>query len=49
MFAFMIYTTYLARLINSDLPDESKRPGMYVAVGPAGMCSTSQACLKIPY
>lgn len=36
MFAFMIFTIYLTRLINSDLPVESKRPAMFVAVGPAG-------------
>lgn len=41
MFAFLIYTIYLTRLINSDIPDESKRPGMYVAVGPAGTSSRS--------
>lgn len=30
------YTVYFTRLINSKLPTESKRPGMFVAVGPAG-------------
>lgn len=34
--AFFMYTLYFTRLINSPLPEESKRPGMYVAVGPAG-------------
>jgi len=34
--AFIMYTLYFTRLINTDLPEESKRPGMYVAVGPAG-------------
>lgn len=37
--AFFMYTLYFTRLINSKLPEEPKRPGMYVAVGPAGMCS----------
>lgn len=36
LFAYMIYTIYLTRLISSGLPDESTRPGMYVSVGPAG-------------
>lgn len=35
--AFIMYTLYFTRLINSELPEESKRPGMYVAVGPAGL------------
>jgi tellurite resistance protein TehA-like permease len=37
MFGIFIYSLWIARLTNSDLPDESQRPGMYVAVGPAGM------------
>lgn len=36
LFAYMIYTIYLARLISSGLPNPSTRPGMYVSVGPAG-------------
>lgn len=36
LFAYMIYTIYLARLISSGLPGESTRPGMNVSVGPAG-------------
>lgn len=35
--ALIMYTIYVTRLINSDLPEPSKRPAMYVAVGPAGM------------
>lgn len=38
--AFIMYTIYITRLINRDLPDEPKRPGMYVAVGPAGKHSS---------
>ncbi|KAL6705716.1 hypothetical protein ACN47E_006505 [Coniothyrium glycines] len=33
--AFTMLTIYVTRLVNSDLPEGSKRPGMYVAVGPA--------------
>ncbi|KAK4542600.1 hypothetical protein LTR36_006648 [Oleoguttula mirabilis] len=41
MFAFLIYSLYLTRLINSELPEEPKRPAMYIAVGPAAYtCST---------
>jgi tellurite resistance protein TehA-like permease len=36
MIAFIMYTIYFTRLINSDIPEEHKRVGMYVAVGPAG-------------
>jgi tellurite resistance protein TehA-like permease len=34
--AFIMYTIYVTRLVNSELPEPDKRPGMYVAVGPAG-------------
>lgn len=34
--AFIMYTVYVTRLINSELPEPSKRPAMFVAVGPAG-------------
>lgn len=37
--AFIMYTIYITRLINSDIPEEPKRAGMYIAVGPAGMCT----------
>lgn len=33
--AFTMLTIYVTRLVNSDLPEGPKRPGMYVAVGPA--------------
>jgi tellurite resistance protein TehA-like permease len=36
MIAFIMYTIYFTRLINSDIPEEPKRAGMYIAVGPAG-------------
>jgi tellurite resistance protein TehA-like permease len=35
--AFMLYTLYVTRLTGGLLPGESKRPGMFVSVGPAGM------------
>ncbi|KAK6209276.1 hypothetical protein LQW54_006380 [Pestalotiopsis sp. IQ-011] len=43
--AFIMYTVYFTRLINSKLPTESKRPGMFVAVGPAGYTSNTLAAL----
>jgi tellurite resistance protein TehA-like permease len=45
MFAFMIYTIYLTRLINSEIPNEPKRPGMYIAVGPASYTSNTLVAL----
>jgi tellurite resistance protein TehA-like permease len=36
MLSLFIYAVYLTRLIQHNLPDPSKRPGMYIAVGPAG-------------
>lgn len=42
--AFIMYTVYFTRLINSQLPEPSKRPGMFVAVGPAGTCSAPFRC-----
>ncbi|RYP48812.1 hypothetical protein DL769_011161 [Monosporascus sp. CRB-8-3] len=40
-----MYTVYCARLARSRLPEESKRPGMSVAVGPAGYTSATLAAL----
>ncbi|KAH7217792.1 voltage-dependent anion channel [Fusarium oxysporum] len=34
MLALFIYAVYLSRLIQHKLPDASKRPGMFIAVGP---------------
>ena len=45
MFAFFIYTIYITRLINSDLPEAPKRPGMYVAVGPAAYTASTLVVL----
>ena len=36
MIAFVMYTIYFTRLVNSAMPIEPKRFGMYVAVGPPG-------------
>ncbi|KAK3064908.1 hypothetical protein LTS18_002768 [Coniosporium uncinatum] len=46
MTAFIMYTIYFTRLINSDL-SESKRPGMYVAVGPAAYTSNTLVALGV--
>lgn len=36
MIAFLMYGLYIARLVAHELPAPPKRPGMFVAVGPAG-------------
>lgn len=41
MLALIMYTVYITRLINSELPEEPKRPAMYVAVGPAAYTSNA--------
>ncbi|KAJ4338605.1 hypothetical protein N0V95_008006 [Ascochyta clinopodiicola] len=33
--AYFVLTIYVTRLVNSNLPEPSKRPAMYVATGPA--------------
>ncbi|PVH95760.1 hypothetical protein DM02DRAFT_731654 [Periconia macrospinosa] len=37
--ALIMYTIYVTRLINSELPEPSKRPAMFVAVGPSDLKS----------
>lgn len=41
MVAFMQYTLVMQRLMTSALPAPAARPGMYVAVGPAGYTSAA--------
>lgn len=41
MIAFLMFGLYIARLVQHELPDAPKRPGMFVAVGPAGEFSRS--------
>ena len=43
--AFFMYGLYFTRMINSKLPEESERPGMYVAVGPAAYTSNTLVAL----
>ncbi|KAJ4299670.1 hypothetical protein N0V90_004916 [Kalmusia sp. IMI 367209] len=43
--ALFMYTIYVTRLINSDLPEPSKRPAMYVAVGPAAYTANTLVAL----
>ncbi|CAI6303458.1 unnamed protein product [Periconia digitata] len=43
--AFIMLTIYVTRLINSELPGTSKRPGMFVAVGPAAYTSNTLVAL----
>jgi tellurite resistance protein TehA-like permease len=47
MVAFIMYTIYVTRLVNSELPPASKRPAMYVAVGPAGMYLSPSSFLTV--
>ncbi|KAK5943136.1 hypothetical protein PMZ80_004142 [Knufia obscura] len=44
-FAFIQYTLYITRLTAGLLPDEPKRPGMYVAVGPAAYTANAMIIL----
>jgi len=41
MVSFMMYTIYTQRLMSSNLPVPSTRPGMFVSVGPAGYTSAA--------
>lgn len=43
--AFTMLTIYVTRLVNSELPDPPKRPGMYVAVGPAAYTANALVAL----
>lgn len=45
--AFFMYTLYITRLVNSSLPEPSKMPGMFVAVGPAAYTSTTLVQLGV--
>jgi len=44
-FAFIQYTLWITRLTTALLPDEPKRPGMYVAVGPAAYTANAMIIL----
>lgn len=43
--AFIMYTLYFTRLINSEIPPERERPGMFLAVGPAAYMSNTLVAL----
>ncbi|KAF2123373.1 C4-dicarboxylate transporter/malic acid transport protein-like protein [Dothidotthia symphoricarpi CBS 119687] len=43
--AFFMLTIYVTRLVNSELPEAPKRPGMYVAVGPASYTANTLVTL----
>lgn len=47
MIAFLMYGLYVARLVAHELPAPPKRPGMFVAVGPAGEYLISQPTSRI--
>jgi tellurite resistance protein TehA-like permease len=44
-FAYIMLTLYITRLVNSDIPEASKRPGMFVAVGPAAYTANTFVAL----
>ncbi|KAK8089639.1 hypothetical protein PG997_004600 [Apiospora hydei] len=52
--ALLMYSVYFTRLIRSDMPNPSVRPGMYVSVGPAAYTAAGllalgqQAHLQLP-
>ncbi|KAK5116940.1 hypothetical protein LTR62_006661 [Meristemomyces frigidus] len=43
--SLMMYAIYTQRLMTSELPAASKRPGMYVSVGPAGYTAAALIAL----
>jgi C4-dicarboxylate transporter/malic acid transport protein len=43
--AFFMLSIYVTRLVNSELPEASKRPGMFVAVGPAAYTANTLVVL----
>ena len=43
--AFFMLTIYVTRLVNSDLPEAPKMPGMFVAVGPAAYTANTFVAL----
>lgn len=43
--AVFMYTIYVLRLMSSELPDPSTRPGMYISVGPTGYTSAGLVSL----
>lgn len=45
--AFFMLSIYVTRLINSELPEASKKPGMYVAVGPAAYTANTFVTLAM--
>ncbi|KAF2870604.1 voltage-dependent anion channel [Massariosphaeria phaeospora] len=45
MIALIMYTIYVTRLVNSDFPEPSKKPGMYVAVGPSAYTAATFVAL----
>lgn len=49
MIAFLMYGLYVARLVAHELPAPPKRPGMFVAVGPAGEFDFNLAFFDYPF
>ncbi|KAF2107306.1 voltage-dependent anion channel [Lophiotrema nucula] len=45
--AFIMLTIYVTRLVNSELPEPGKRPGMFVAVGPAAYTANTLVALAM--
>ncbi|KAF2453126.1 malic acid transport protein [Lineolata rhizophorae] len=43
--AFIIYTIFLTRLMNSNMPAPSSKPGMYISVGPTGYTAAALVTL----
>lgn len=46
-FAFFMLSLYITRLVNSDMPEASKRPGMYATVGPAAYTANTFVALAM--
>lgn len=47
MVSIFMYTIYILRLMSSDLPPPSTRPGMFISVGPAGYTAAAFIALGI--
>jgi tellurite resistance protein TehA-like permease len=43
--AMFMYTIFLVRMMSNELPPPSKRPGMFISVGPAGYTSAAFVAL----
>ena len=48
MVTVFLYVLWTLRLLHNDLPDPAHRPGMYIAVGPAGQSIPHRFYVNLP-